>query len=520
MPNTKAAPFQHLALSLSGGGYRAAAFHLGTMSYLNHAQWKGVPLIQQLAVVSTISGGTITGMKYALSLAERQPFPVFYKALYSFLKEDILLGKALETLNNSVPWKGLPRQRNLINAFALIYHEYLLDKKSFGLLLDQTQEGFPEFVFNSTDIEHQLAFRFQKTRDGLIGNGEVNTEAASVREVRLADIVAASSCFPGGFEPLHFHSDFIESEQSTLAQAWAERPAIRLMDGGIVDNQGIESIVLFENRRDDKDTPLIGTWLISDVTRKDVEYPKKAAAAPPAALNYSIRFYNRIAWAVVLMAVASVFFFGQQWLTFLSAALFTVAGIWLVASYFVSHAVAEILEKTVSKGESPSFLRNLNIIRSVPLKYVLAQINTRVVSLGKLPDIFMKRIRDQGFRQLFSDKNWNYRIKTNLIYDLLEHKEISEKLKTYIVQANKMGTTLWFSDPASDTGVSMPDALVVAGQATSCYNLIEYMEDMKKKRFDELTPEDQAALEQLLAECRADFQRFNEKSDWLLTITP
>lgn len=82
---------------------------------------EGSPLIQQLAVVSTISGGTITGMKYALSLAERQPFAVFYKGLYSFLKEDILLGKALETLNNSAPWSGLPLLRNLINAFALIY---------------------------------------------------------------------------------------------------------------------------------------------------------------------------------------------------------------------------------------------------------------------------------------------------------------------------------------------------------------------------------------------------------------
>ena len=46
-----------IALSLSGGGFRAATYHLGVLSYLNHLKTKdGTPLLDQVSAVSTISG--------------------------------------------------------------------------------------------------------------------------------------------------------------------------------------------------------------------------------------------------------------------------------------------------------------------------------------------------------------------------------------------------------------------------------------------------------------------------------
>src|SRR5207247_438457 len=54
-------PFGDIALSLSGGGYRAAAFHLGTLDLLHRLQ-----LLRDVTMLSTVSGGTFTGAYYAL----------------------------------------------------------------------------------------------------------------------------------------------------------------------------------------------------------------------------------------------------------------------------------------------------------------------------------------------------------------------------------------------------------------------------------------------------------------------
>ncbi len=47
------------ALTFSGGGYRAATFHLGALSYLHSIQMGGTTLLDHVVVLSTISGGTI-----------------------------------------------------------------------------------------------------------------------------------------------------------------------------------------------------------------------------------------------------------------------------------------------------------------------------------------------------------------------------------------------------------------------------------------------------------------------------
>jgi NTE family protein len=50
-----------IGIALSGGGFRAAAFHLGT---LNKLQELGV--LSEARVISSISGGSIAGAYYGL----------------------------------------------------------------------------------------------------------------------------------------------------------------------------------------------------------------------------------------------------------------------------------------------------------------------------------------------------------------------------------------------------------------------------------------------------------------------
>ncbi|MCB0533520.1 MAG: patatin-like phospholipase family protein [Saprospiraceae bacterium] len=534
MANLRALPFQNIALSLSGGGYRAAAFHLGSMTYLNHCQWQNKPLLNQLVVLSTISGGTITGVKYALCLKQEKSFATFFGELYQFLKADTLLPDALGILNTPNAWGNSGKQRNLINSFARVYQSQLLDGQNFGFLLDPTDPQIPEFVFNSTDIEHQLAFRFQKriSRNALIGNGKADASISmeEAREILLGDIVAASSCFPGGFEPLIMPHDFTASDSSLLAVAWkgetpgADKKPLRLMDGGIVDNQGIEGVMnLDKSVYDNTGKPYVGTFIVSDVTTKQVDYPTETPGRSPILLNVSLRFYNLLAMILLAGLLALIWFTSNKWLLVGSAVLATICILWLVAGLWLTKKFIRSIKKTVSQ-ESPSFLEDFSILRAVKLKYVVALLGVRVSALGRLADVFMKRIRELNQKLLFGNKHWRYRVVTNYIYDLSQSEPVdnNDRLSPIVKKANAMGTSLWFPSEENASDTAALEALIITGQATMCHNILEYIEKIRKERdpelpaeflakFDQLQPE----IEQLKQHCLADFARFNTEPEWL-----
>ncbi|EAU62796.1 conserved hypothetical protein, partial [Stigmatella aurantiaca DW4/3-1] len=107
-------PLGPLALALSGGGYRAAAFHLGTLRFLDR-----MGLLRDVAGLSTVSGGTITGMAWAVSMLDGKPFSEFYDAYSTYLKQTNVIHEALEGLtthraHGSLPGRscpGLPSSR-------------------------------------------------------------------------------------------------------------------------------------------------------------------------------------------------------------------------------------------------------------------------------------------------------------------------------------------------------------------------------------------------------------------------
>ena len=88
--------------------------------------------------------------------------------------------------------------------------------------------------------------------NGISGADESELNNDALKEIRLADIIAASSCFPGGFEPIAFPDDFIHGACKELINLKEEKfpIPIDLMDGGIYDNQGIDSIVNAQERRE------------------------------------------------------------------------------------------------------------------------------------------------------------------------------------------------------------------------------------------------------------------------------
>jgi hypothetical protein len=203
-------PFQNIAISLSGGGFRATSIHLGLMSYLATKVISGVSLLERVRILSSVSGGTFLGVKYAATIKRGGTFDDCYKSVVNFMTKKDLVEEALEYLAKDSNWINI-RQRSLINSFAAIYHRDF-ESEHFGLLWNISPTiHLKEICFNATEFNFALPFHFQKTEflnrhkehhEEYIGNKKINIPIEIAKEIRLADIIAASSCVPFGFEPI------------------------------------------------------------------------------------------------------------------------------------------------------------------------------------------------------------------------------------------------------------------------------------------------------------------------------
>ena len=244
-------PFESIGLCFSGGGYRATFFGLGAISYLNKIKYQESTLLNNVEAISTVSGGTLLGMAYAKATQEPDfNFQDFYTKFYNLFtpENDKLLATAINKLEDDDVWKKNPhKKRSLINAFALTYAEMDIYKGSFELFENTQSDHLKHVCFNATDFSFGLPFRFQNT--GNFGNKPLhNSQIKKMQyKTQLGDIVASSSCFPLGFEPIVYPDDYYKDQKDTDYKALKslERfiDGIGIMDGGITDNQGIGSMM-------------------------------------------------------------------------------------------------------------------------------------------------------------------------------------------------------------------------------------------------------------------------------------
>ncbi|WGH74364.1 patatin-like phospholipase family protein [Tenacibaculum tangerinum] len=200
-----------IALCFSGGGYRAACFSLGTLSLLEK-----VGLLENVKTISTVSGGTITGVKYAQSQIQQKDFQLFFSEYYEWLVKDELTSNALNHLRWPLIWnkpENKHKRKNPINAFAIEYNNFT-EHETLGEVQDAISEGkthLERVIFNATDFDSTHQFRFQniKGNQKRFGNGRAHSKYKEViNDIKLGDIIAASTAFPGGFEPIGFSQDF------------------------------------------------------------------------------------------------------------------------------------------------------------------------------------------------------------------------------------------------------------------------------------------------------------------------
>jgi predicted acylesterase/phospholipase RssA len=277
-----------MGLALSGGGFRASFFHLGVLAKLSE-----LDLLRRVEVLSCVSGGSIAGAQYYLQLREilqtinvesldeeqlrdlyidlvrkvsenflagvqtnirmrvfANPIPLLRTIVdptYSCtvrmgeLLEKHLFARAWADKSKDIPHNNTVRSLNLCDLQILPYG---------GVSASSDQENafrkakIPKLVINATTLNTGNNWQF--TVDS-IGESptSVNLDAnnrnrlrrvpaevySSESKILLSRAVAASACVPGLFEPIRIDG------------LYPKPYVLRLIDGGVQDNQGLASLI-------------------------------------------------------------------------------------------------------------------------------------------------------------------------------------------------------------------------------------------------------------------------------------
>ncbi len=228
------------ALCLSGGGFRAAIFHLGAMLRLQQSG-----RLQSMDAISAVSGGSIAAAWLATRYltGRKDPAEGFaaWCARCDFLSEVVepfrrIAGRDLRSLPVllTLPWNWLwPSTR--VNLLQARYAEI------FGGVELRDLPATPHFVFCATDLTFGVNWEFSRRRCGDFQAGYLRRHG----KISLATAVAASSCFPPLFGPLRLPvraEDFLPGRHRT-AHADHLRDRLELSDGGVYDNLATEPVI-------------------------------------------------------------------------------------------------------------------------------------------------------------------------------------------------------------------------------------------------------------------------------------
>lgn len=251
-----------LGLSLSGGGYRAAAFHLGTLRKLEE-----MGILEKVNVLSTISGGSITGAALALHKGNYDEFHaqmkdkletkdvikfVFASGVFirTILFAAIFIGGAIWLSLTQYAWLVFPVvvvffilllkfQYNIFPVSRVIEEAY--DKFFYGgRTLGQFDKNAPLMAIGSSNLHTGRPFTFSKDR---MGDSTYAYKDEFDPPVKFTSIgfpvsraVMASSCVPFAFSPVRIDAKYY------VDPADARRCKPVLIDGGVYDNQGIQKL--------------------------------------------------------------------------------------------------------------------------------------------------------------------------------------------------------------------------------------------------------------------------------------
>jgi NTE family protein len=283
-PVTEEREHPKLGLALSGGGHRAAFFHVGVLARLAE-----LGLLRRVEVISTVSGGSIVGALYylhvknlleakadaevadadyveAVRAVEREyreaaatnvrgsgwanPLKNFQMALPAYTRTD-RVGELYEQRFYAKAWGDRPKADGRIRM-----RDLLIEPKGHEGRFDPDVENasrnapVPILLLEATTLNTGHNWRFeamymgepprqgtadQSLREDIDKNTILQRTKwtdlpEACRDFPLGSAVASSACFPGGFPPM-------------VVSGLFDDLVVELVDGGVHDNQGVEGLV-------------------------------------------------------------------------------------------------------------------------------------------------------------------------------------------------------------------------------------------------------------------------------------
>lgn len=228
-PHDSGIPSQGIGLCLSGGGYRATLFHLGTLWRLNEAGY-----LSKIDRISSVSGGSILAGVLGLNWSELAFDGGSVGAQFTAAVVEPIRKLCGRTIDAGAILGGALGPGSIGEKIVAAYKKYL-----YGQATLQDLPDHPRFVINATNVQSGALWRFMKPymRDYLVG--EVKNPTTP-----LALAVAASTAFPPFLSPVKLEleaEDFTPSSGLRL-QSEPYTTEVYLSDGGVYDNLGLETV--------------------------------------------------------------------------------------------------------------------------------------------------------------------------------------------------------------------------------------------------------------------------------------
>ena len=209
-----------LGLALSGGGFRAAGFHLGVFRKLHE-----LGLLWKLDLLTCVSGGSIAGAFLACRWGEDDAL----ERLDTYLRTTSI---AVASVIGGV----LDPFHSRLDKLAETYERDLYGQRTLGTL-----QGGPRLYLNATNLATGNMFFFATGGGKPAEMGEWELGAVPAPDFRLSRAVAASSAFPPVFPPLRMDRADYPSAQVDF---------VCLTDGGVYDNLGVNPLMRKRNALD------------------------------------------------------------------------------------------------------------------------------------------------------------------------------------------------------------------------------------------------------------------------------
>lgn len=246
-----------IGLSFSGGGTRAAAFAYGVLREFSRteivSEGRKSTLIDQVDMVSSVSGGSVTAAYFAL----KGP------AILTDFRKKFLAQNVEENLRTSVGLTSLMRLSgegalNDAAGLQVWFDEHLFDGATYR---DVFNRGRPKLLINASDIYNRTPFVYNQETFAAL--------CSDLSKYPLSEAVAASAAVPLVFAPVVMtnYADRCEYDPPRWSQralrnanspsvlranaeavqryrAKKEVQFVKLMDGGLTDNLGLTGMLL------------------------------------------------------------------------------------------------------------------------------------------------------------------------------------------------------------------------------------------------------------------------------------